>query len=140
MKAVVLTQTNKDKFKECMKDDKPMLMLYYASWCGHCQALHPTWEALKKKLETQSGIIVGEVEYANMSALPASLQNIRGFPTIQVLEKGKVKSEYQGDRRLDSLMDFAISHSKKATVKPKKATVAVAKKKPTVAKKKSASK
>lgn len=138
MKAVVLTQANKDKFKESMKDDKPILMLYYASWCGHCQALHPTWEALKKKLEVQNGIVVGEVEYSNMSALPASLQNIRGFPTIQVLEKGKVKTEYQGDRRLDSLLEFALNHSKRVVVAKSKKPVAVAKKKPVVAKKKPA--
>lgn len=135
MKAFVLTATNKDDFKTAMKHDKPMIMLYYASWCGHCQALHPTWEALKKKLELQNGIMVGEVEYSNMRALPAGLQNIRGFPTIQVLEKGKVKSEYQGDRRLDSLLDYAMTYSKVASKTPVKPAAA---KKPVASPKKPA--
>lgn len=111
MKPIVVTAANKDRFKSTIVGDKPMLMLYYASWCGHCQALHPTWEALKKKLETQSGILVGEVEYSNMQSLPMDLQNIRGFPTIQVLQKGKVKTEYQGDRNLNSLLQFALGHA-----------------------------
>lgn len=134
MKAIVLTSANKEQFKEVVKRDQPLLMLYYASWCGHCQVLHPTWEALKKKVEKMDGIAIGEVEYANMQALPASLKNIRGFPTIQVLEKGKVKSEYQGDRRLDSLLAFAKSHAKNVAT-PKKVTATPAVKKPTVAKK-----
>lgn len=141
MKALVLTSQNKEDFKVAIKQDRPTLMLYYASWCGHCQSLHPTWEALKKKLELQNGILVGEVEYSNMQALPAGLQNIRGFPTIQVLEKGKVKSEYQGDRRLDALLDFAMSHvrapkpaakAKAVAAKPK---TAAAKPKPAAKKK-----
>lgn len=127
MKAIVLTQDSKDHFKEAIKREQPMIMLYYASWCGHCQVLHPTWEALKKKVEKLDGISIGEVEYANMNALPASLKNIRGFPTIQVLEKGKVKTEYQGDRRLDSLLAFAKSHAK-VTAAPKKPAAAPAKK------------
>lgn len=132
MKSFVLTPTNKEEFKVAIKQDKPMLMLYYASWCGHCQALHPTWEALKKKLELQHGIMVGEVEYSNMKALPTGLQNIRGFPTIQVLENGKVKSEYQGDRRLDSLLDYALTYSRVMSKTPAKP--AAAKKKPVVKK------
>lgn len=134
MKPMVVTATNKDRFKTAISGDKPMLMLYYASWCGHCQALHPTWEALKKKLEAQSGILVGEVEYSNMAALPTALQNIRGFPTIQVLSKGKVKTEYQGDRTLASLTQFALSQAA-PVVAPKPKAVAVAKKKKAAAKK-----
>lgn len=135
MKPIVLTSANKEQFKEATKKDQPMLILYYAEWCGHCQALHPTWEALKKKVEKMDGIVIGEVEYTNMQALPTSLKNIRGFPTIQILEKGKVKTEYQGDRRLDSLLAFAKSHAKVVAAPAKKvvAKKLVAKKRKPVA-------
>lgn len=144
MKPIVVTTSNKDRFKETISGDKPVLMLYYASWCGHCKALHPTWEALKKKLEVQNGILVGEVEYSNMQALPASLQNIRGFPTIQVLQKGRVKTEYQGDRQLDSLFQFAMRNSpvsmpKKTATKKLVAKVAKPVAKPSASKPKKSS-
>lgn len=119
MKSIVVTESNKDKFKETISGGKPVLMLYYASWCGHCQALHPMWEALKKKLELQREILVGEVEYSNIQSLPANLRNIRGFPTIQIVQNGKVKTEYQGDRHLDSLLQFAMHHATKPAAKKK---------------------
>ena len=63
-----------------------------------------------------------------MSLLPKPLQNIRGFPTLQVVKKGKVVKEYQGERGHQAIVNFA-----KEQVSPKKAVSAptVATKKPT---------
>lgn len=122
-----------DSVKTMLKDSRPVLMLYHMSMCPHCQILKPTWEKVKRKLKNNKGIIVAEVEYSNMTALPSNLRQIRGFPTIQVLENGKVKQEYFGDRSLASITEFATGYAiepkaeKVAKPKPKTKKVAVRK-------------
>jgi thioredoxin-like negative regulator of GroEL len=113
-----------ESVKKLLKDKRPVLMLYHMNLCPHCQILKPTWEKVKRKLKSGDGLQVVEVEYSNMSALPSHLRQIRGFPTIQMIEHGKVKQEYFGDRSMDSIIDFASSHAKKdkETSKPKVAT------------------
>ena len=102
--------------------------------CPHCVALQPTWNTVREQLGANGGIILAEVEYEHMSMLPASLRNIRGFPTIQMLQNGRVKDEYSGDRSTQSIVDFALSYAvkPKPTPAPKSAPakVAAAAKKP----------
>lgn len=111
-----------ESFKKMLKDKRPMLVLYHMTLCPHCQMLKPTWEKVKRKLKSGDGLQVVEVEYSNMSALPSNLRQIRGFPTIQMIEHGKVKQEYFGDRSMNSIVDFAMTHSKSEMSKPKVAT------------------
>lgn len=117
--------------KKLLKDKRPCLILYHMTLCPHCQILKPTWEKVKRKLKSANGLQVAEVEYSNLSALPAQLRQIRGFPTIQMIENGKVKQEYFGDRSMNSIIDFATSHAKvdaDADASTKKSKVATKKK------------
>jgi hypothetical protein len=76
--------------------------------------LRPTWDSVKKAMGSNSGITFREVEYSEFYKLPKALQNVSGFPAIQVVENNKVIAEYSGDRTELSIMAFA----KKYAVKP----------------------
>jgi thiol-disulfide isomerase/thioredoxin len=114
MKTIVLTDTTKNDFVAAVKDKKPTLFFCYADWCGHCQRFKPTWEKVKKTLATNKDVNVVEVDYAHISLLPKSLQNIRGFPTIQIVKNGRVSKEYPGDRTHDDVVKFASEEGKKS--------------------------
>lgn len=108
------------KVKQLVHESRPVLILYYMTTCPHCQTLKPTWEKVKNKLKKNDDIAVAEVEYSNMSDMPLNLRQIRGFPTIQMLDHGKVKQEYFGDRSMSSIAEFAMQHVKpKPKAKPK---------------------
>ena len=87
----------------------PMLTLFYMDTCPHCVALKPTWVLVKKTLHVHN-IPCGEFEYRQMGSLPPSLQNISGFPTIQIVKENVVVAEYHGDRSHESIVQFAMSH------------------------------
>jgi hypothetical protein len=76
-------------------------------------------------------------EYAQLRTLPVSLQNISGFPTIQMIQNNKVIAEYYGDRSFASIITFAkanyVTEKPKPAAKPAKAKPAAkpAKAKPT---------
>jgi len=98
MKLIKVNEKNKDKFKECVGKDKPMLVLFYADWCPHCQVLKPTWNKIAEKLGKNKKIQVAQIEYSDMEYVPKKYKNIRGYPTIQMIKGGKIISEYDGMR------------------------------------------
>lgn len=110
MKLLKVTESNKAKFEECVKKDKPMLVLFYANWCPHCQMFEPTWKKITEKLHPKRNIQVAEIEFSNMSAIPNKYKKVKGFPTIQVMKGGKVISEYNGLRTEQDVLDFALRH------------------------------
>lgn len=125
-KSVDIGTQRPDDIKTLLSAERPILMLYRMQMCPHCVALHPTWMDVRKRLSRDNGIMLAEVEYQHMSMLPSSLRNIRGFPTIQLIQNGKVKDEYFGDRSADSIIDFArnfVKSSASTPAKPKKAAV-----------------
>lgn len=109
MKSISLSQATQKEFLLAINDSKPTLILCYADWCGWCQRFKPTWGKIKATLSKSKDIHVVEVEYDNIHLMPKSLQNVRGFPMIQILKSGKVKKEYQGDRNHNDIVTFALS-------------------------------
>ena len=108
MKHFEVNKRNKEKLKGLLESDKPFIILYHWSGCGHCVAFKPTW----KKFATKSGVPCCSVEYANIELMPSKLQNVRAFPTIQVIRKGNVIDNYMGDRTEYSLTKFADKYKK----------------------------
>lgn len=97
----------------------PTLTLFHMNTCPHCVALMPTWNNVKKTLDMKN-IPCVSIEYRQMSQLPPILQNISGFPTIQIIKNNKVIDEYRGDRSHDSIVQFALSHVHTPPVPPTK--------------------
>jgi thiol-disulfide isomerase/thioredoxin len=132
MKFINLNPSTKDEFHKTVHDaTTPTLMLLHANWCPHCIQLHPVWEMAKKHLGLKNhGINVVEVEYTHMNLLPPALKSVKGFPTIEIVKSGKVKSEYQGDRSPEDIVRFAVSHAHTTVPKKRKPVQVAAKKRP----------
>lgn len=109
MKALQVKKENKKAFKECIEaDDKVTIVLFYALWCPHCQAMKPDWDAATKKLAAKRKVQVAEVEYSDMSHVPAKYKKgVQGFPSVRKYKGGKLIAEYYGNRSTDDLVKFA---------------------------------
>ena len=77
------------------------ISLYYADWCGHCNAFKPTWNSLKKLFDKNN------VEYAEFEDTKnkeeVELANIMGFPTIKI-EKDGEEYDYNGPRNVNDII------------------------------------
>ena len=98
--SVVLTGESFQKLVTTTQD--PWFIKFYAPWCGHCQALAPTWAQLAKELKDQ--LNVGEVNCEQERHLCRDV-GIKAYPTIHFFRGGE-RVEYDGLRGLGDFMSY----------------------------------
>ena len=90
MAATVLTIDNFEE--EVLKSEVPVLVDFWATWCGPCQALSPIVEEVAGEVE---GVKVGKVDVDDQDKL-ARKYKIFSIPTLLVFKNGEVAERSVG--------------------------------------------
>ncbi len=91
-----LESVNNDSFEsEVLKSDKPVLVDFWAEWCGPCKALAPLLGEIAGEVGADAKVVKVNVDEAGELA---QQYGIRGIPTLIFFKDGEVKSTLVGNQ------------------------------------------
>ena len=105
MSVVTLTDDNFDE--EVSSSEKPVLVDYWATWCGPCKMVGPIVEEVAS--EYQDKLKVGKLDVDNNQA-SAAKQNVMSIPTLLIFKDGQVVGQQVGALSKTQLTDFIDSN------------------------------
>ena len=94
---------NKNNFQnEVVNSDKPVLLDFWASWCGPCRMMVPIVEEIANE---RSDIKVGKVNVDEQPEL-ASMFGIVSIPTMVLIKNGKIVQQMSGARPKNAILEM----------------------------------
>lgn len=94
-----------ESFNNLINGDKPILVDFFATWCGPCKMMHPVLEELSGKYGEIIRIVKIDIDKNQQLA---AAYNVRSVPTLMIFDKGELKWRESGARssaELSSMID-----------------------------------
>ena len=86
---------NKNNFDSVKNSEKPVLLDFYADWCGPCRMVYPVVDEIA---EENPQYLVGKVNVDNEMEL-AQAFGVASIPTLVVIKGGKIVNQSAGAKR-----------------------------------------
>jgi thioredoxin 1 len=103
----ILTVTDGSFEQEVLKSELPVLVDFWAEWCGPCKMVAPTVEAIAR--DYSGKIRVAKVNVDENTSTPGRY-GIRGIPTLLLFKGGEVKEQLVGNHPRDNIEKAIQKH------------------------------
>jgi thioredoxin 1 len=99
-----MSNKRKVKFKDLIKGDKPVLVDFYATWCGPCKQLSPIVNSVKNDLGDKMKVIKIDVDKKQSVS---NKYKIKSLPTLAIFQNGKIVWRESGLKTKTQLLKIA---------------------------------
>lgn len=106
-------------FNQKLKENKVMLVMFYATWCGHCKMLKPKYSDASKELFADGHKNIFAMIECNQNPQMAEEYEIQGYPVLKLFMNGVYVKDYTGKRDKDEIKTFMMQALKDAKSKQK---------------------
>jgi thioredoxin 1 len=89
-------------FEALIAGEQPVLVDFFATWCGPCKSMHPVLEALKKEVGDRIRIVKIDIDSPANQAL-AMRYRVRSVPSLFLFRNGTVAWQQTGAVGIDVL-------------------------------------
>ena len=96
-----------NKFQDIIAGDTPVLVDFFAEWCGPCKMMKPVLEELKKKMGNK--IIILKIDIDTNISL-SSEYRIQSVPTLVLWKQGEIIWRQSGALSLNELEQILSSY------------------------------
>ena len=96
-----------NKFQDIIADNTPVLVDFFAEWCGPCKMMKPVLEELKKKMGNK--IIILKI-YIDKNISLSSEYRIQSVPTLVLWKQGEIIWRQSGALSLNELEQILSSY------------------------------
>ena len=104
----VIVQLSDDSFEEdVIKSDKPVLVDFWAEWCGPCKMVAPILDDIAGDYEGK--LVIGKLNVDHNDQTPPKY-GIRGIPTLLLFKNGEVVATKVGALSRAQLTEFLEQH------------------------------
>ncbi len=93
---------NKSNFESVANSEKPVLLDFYADWCGPCRMVSPLVDEIA---EENPQYLVGKVNVDNEPELAAAF-GVSSIPMLAVMKGGKIVAQAVGARPKEQILDM----------------------------------
>ena len=88
---------------DVLKSSKPVLVDFWAEWCGPCRSIAPSLEALAAEYEGKMDVVKVNIDENPMSP---TQYGVRGIPTLLIFKDGKVAAQQVGAAPKSALKEW----------------------------------
>ena len=98
----------KGSFRKLVKGSKPVLIDFYATWCGPCKSQMPILKEVAKEVKGKARIIKIDID---KNPNLAAQYNVRSVPTLMIFKEGKIVWNQSGMQTKKKLLDALEANS-----------------------------
>lgn len=95
-------------FSELINQDKPVLVDFFAEWCGPCKMMSPILKQVKDSLGERISIV--KIDVDKNEKLAAKYQ-VKGVPTLLLFIEGKQVWRQSGVLQKDEIINIVTTHN-----------------------------